>query len=87
VRRLYADVDDVFSEWRWTIREVMDGGRVYAIRADFEGVGRGSGLRTTLTDAGTAIWSSPSSLIARQDWYVEQGGWTKALAASGLTPA
>jgi len=86
VRRLYADVDEVFSEWKWTIREVMDGGRVYAIRADFDGVGRGSGLRTTLTDAGTVIWSSPSSLIARQDWFVEQGGWKKALAASGLTP-
>ena len=26
VRTLYADIDDVFSEWRWTIHSVTDGG-------------------------------------------------------------
>jgi ketosteroid isomerase-like protein len=52
VRALYKDVDDVFDEWSWTIRAVVDGGDRIAIRADFVGLGRSSGVQTTMDDAG-----------------------------------
>jgi hypothetical protein len=87
VRRLYADVDEVFENWRWIIRGMVDGGATLAIRADFVGVGRGSGVRTELTDSGTAMRLSSRGRISWQEWFVEQDGWEKTLAASGLKPA
>jgi ketosteroid isomerase-like protein len=84
IRALYADIDEVFDYWAWTARGVVDGGDRLAIRADFVGYGRGSGVRTTVKDAGTAFKLSPRSGIVWQEFFVEQDGWTKALDAGGL---
>jgi len=84
VRALYAEVDDVFEEWSWTIRSLVDGGDRLAIRADFFGVGRGSGVETTMKDAGTAFRLSPRGRATWQEWFVEQNGWHKTLEAAGL---
>ena len=84
VRTLYADLDDVFEEWRWTIRAVADGGDRIAIRADFVGIGRGSGVTTTIDDGGTAVKLSARGLAVWQEWFAEQDGWGKALKAVGL---
>ena len=50
----------------------------------FEGYGRSSGVKTALTGGGTAVKLSHRGLIAWQEWFVEQDGWTKALEAVGL---
>ena len=85
VRALYADVDDAFEEWSWTIRALVDGGDRLAIRADFLGVGRGSGVSTTLIDSGTTMKLSARGAVSRQEWFVEQNGWRKALEVAGLS--
>jgi hypothetical protein len=79
-----VDVDDAFEEWSWAIRSIVDGGYRLAIRADFLGVGRGSGAETTIQDAGTAFRFSARGLATWQEWFVEQNGWHKALEAAGL---
>ena len=84
VRAIYADVDDVFADWRWTIRAIADGGDRLAIRGDFTGYGRASGVETSVKDGGTALKLSPRGLITWQEWFVETGGWSKALEAVGL---
>ena len=85
VRALYADVDDVFDDWSWTVRAIADGGDRLAVRTDFVGHGRGSGVTTHITDGGTAVRLSERGLATWQGWFVEQGGWEKALAAVGLS--
>jgi hypothetical protein len=85
VRSLYADLDEAFDDWRWTIRAVADGGNRIAVRGDFVGYGRSSGVKTTLNDGGTAVRFSARGLIVWQEWFVEQNGWKKALAAVGLS--
>lgn len=56
-----------------------------AIRADFVGFGRGSGAKISVTDGGTAIKFSQGGPVAWQEWFAEQGGWTKALQAVGMS--
>jgi hypothetical protein len=85
VRALYADIDDAFSDWWWVARSIADGGDRIAIRADFTGYGRGSGVKTELSDGGTAMKFSPRGLIIWQEWFAEQGGWSKSLEAVGLS--
>jgi ketosteroid isomerase-like protein len=84
IRTLYADLDDAFEEWRWTIRGIADGGDRIAVRADFVGHGRGSGAKTTVNDGGTAVKLSARGLVVWQEWFAEQGGWDKALEAVEL---
>ena len=84
IRALYADIDSVFAEWRWDIREIVDAVNSIAIRADFAGVGRGSGAETSLRGGGTAIRFSGRGLVEWQAWYVEDGAWEKALNVAGL---
>lgn len=81
VRALYADIDSVFSDWRWDIAAIVDRGDALAVRADFIGYGQASGAETALKDAGTALRLSERGLVAWQGWYVEQGGWESARAA------
>ena len=85
IRALYADLDDAFEDWRWTIRAVVDGGDRVAVRADFVGHGRGSGAETAVLSGGTAVKLSDRGLGVWQEWFAEQDGWTKALAAVGLS--
>ena len=85
VRALYADIDEAFDDWGWTIRGVADGGDRVAVRGDFVGYGRGSGAETTILSGGTAVKLSDRGLIVWQEWFVEQDGWTKALEAVGLS--
>ncbi len=85
IRDLYADIDEVFDDWRWTIRGVVDGGDRLAIRSNFVGRGRGSGVQTIVTDGGMAFRLSPRGRVAWQKFIVEQNGWKKALEAAGLS--
>jgi SnoaL-like protein len=84
VRTLYADLDDAFGDWRWTISAVVDGGDRLAVRADFVGYGRGSGAKTTIKNGGTAVRLSSRGIAAWQEWFAEEQGWHKALEAVGL---
>jgi ketosteroid isomerase-like protein len=85
IRTLYGEIDEVFADWAWTIRALADGGDRIAVRADFVGHGRSSGVKTDLRDGGMAIKFSARNLIAWQEWFVEPGGWGKALQAVGLS--
>ena len=46
--------------------------------------GRGSGIQVALSDGGTAFKLSPRGKVAWQEWFVEDGGWKRALEAVGL---
>ena len=85
IRALYADLDEAFEDWRWTISAVVDGGDRIAVRADFVGHGRGSGAETAVVSGGTAVKLSDRGLATWQEWFAEQDGWTKALEAVGLS--
>jgi SnoaL-like domain len=85
IRALYADLDDAFHAWSWTARAVADGGDRIAVRGDFVGYGRGSGVETALTGGGTAMKYSARGLIVWQEWFVGQDGWMQALDAVGLS--
>ena len=84
IHTLYADLDEVFREWRWSVRAIADGGDRIAVRADFVGYGRSSGVETAVNDGGTAVMLSDRGRVAWQEWFAEQDGWTKALEAVGL---
>ena len=43
-RALYGEIDDAFDRWEWTIDRLVDGGDRVAVRGDFIGYGRGSGV-------------------------------------------
>jgi SnoaL-like protein len=85
IRALYADLDDAFNDWNWTIRAVVDGGDRVAVRGDFLGYGRGSGAETAVPSGGTAAKVSDRGLVIWQEWFVQQDGWKKALEAVGLS--
>jgi ketosteroid isomerase-like protein len=87
IRELYADIDDAYRDWAWTIRAVIDAGDRLALRTDFVGRGRSSGVETTLTDAATLVSYSPRGKALRQEWFVENGGWREALDAMGRANA
>jgi hypothetical protein len=84
IRALYAEMDEAFADWGWTPRSIADGGDRVAVRADFLAHGGSSGVRIDISDGGTAVWLSPRGLAARQDWFIEAGGWAKACEAAGL---
>jgi SnoaL-like protein len=83
IRELYADIDEAYGDWSNEIRSVVDAGDQLAVRTDFVGRGRSSGVETRLTDAATLISLSPRGKAARQEWFVENGGWREALEAVG----
>jgi ketosteroid isomerase-like protein len=83
LRALYGEIDDAFERWSWTIDRVVDAGDRIAVRGDFVGHGRGSGVKTELTSGGTLMELSARGKIARQEWFVEQNGWQRVLAAMG----
>lgn len=66
------------------MRGMVDGGDRVAVRADFVGHGRGSGVETALIGGGTAAKLSARGRVVWQEWFVDQDGWAKALAAVGL---
>lgn len=84
VRALYGEIDEAFERWSWTIDRLVDGGDRIAIRGDFVGYGRGSGVKTEVTAGGTAVELSPRGKIARQEWMVEQDAWQDVLEAARL---
>ena len=85
IRTLYADLDEAFADWGWTIRGVADGGDSLAVRADFVGYGRSSGAATTVNNGGTAVKLSARGAVVWQEWFAEQDGWNNALEAVGLS--
>ena len=82
---LYGEIDDAFDRWEWTIDRLVDGGDRVAVRGDFVGYGRGSGVKTELASGGTVMEISSRGKIARQEWFVEQNGWQRTLKAGGLS--
>jgi hypothetical protein len=85
IRELYADLDGAWSDWSYAIRAVVDCTDRVAVRADFLGRGRSSGAETTLDDVGMVVELSTRGKVARQEWFVESGGWREALEAVGLS--
>jgi ketosteroid isomerase-like protein len=85
VRALYADIDEAWSDWRWTVDGVADGGNRFAVKGDFVSYGRGSGAETALKGGATVIELSRRGRVARQNWFVAEGGAAKALDALGLS--
>jgi ketosteroid isomerase-like protein len=85
VRRLYGEIDSAFESWSWTIDRLVDGGDRVAVRGDFVGYGRGSGVKTEVTSGGTAMELSSRGKITRQEWMVEQDAWQQVLEAAGLS--
>jgi hypothetical protein len=81
LRELFADIDDAYGEWGYTIRSVVDAVDRMAVRTDFVGRGRSSGVETALTDAATLVTLSPRGRVARQEWFVESVGWREAIEA------
>ena len=45
----------------------------------------GSGVKIELRSGGTVMELSSRGKIARQEWFVEQNGWQRALEAVGLS--
>lgn len=84
MREMFAELDDVFSEWGWDVREVIDLGDQMAARIDFKTCGRNSGVETTVKDAGAAYRLSRRGRVIRQDFYMEEDGWQRARDAVGL---
>jgi hypothetical protein len=85
IRALYREIDDAFERWSWTIDRLVDCGDRIAVKGDFVGYGRGSGVKTELTSGGTLMAISSRGKIARQEWFVEQNGWQRVLEAAGLS--
>ena len=50
----------------------------------FSGVGAAAEAEVTLKDVGTLVGFSNRGKVARQDWFVDSGGWHQALEAAGL---
>jgi ketosteroid isomerase-like protein len=84
VREYAAEFDDVFSEWSWTLRGVVDGGECLAIHYDLLGRGRRSGAETRVTSAGIAARMSDRGKIAWQHFFIQTDGWQEAIEAVGL---
>jgi ketosteroid isomerase-like protein len=84
VRALYGEIDSAFERWSWTIDRLVDGGDRVAVRGNFVGYGRGSGVKTEVTSGGTAMELSSRGKITRQEWMVEQDAWQQVLEAARL---
>ena len=83
IRTLFADLDEALVDWRWTPREVVDGGDRVAIRLDFLGYGRASGVEIAVSDGGTAARLSAQGKVVWQEWFVDQGGSSRPSKPSG----
>ena len=84
VRALYGEIDSAFERWSWTLDRLVDADGRVAVKGDFVGYGRGSGVKTEVPSGGTVMELSSRGKIARQEWFVEQNGWQRALEAAGL---
>ena len=85
VREYAAEFDEVFREWGWTLRSVVDGGERLAIKYDLLGRGRKSAAETRVNGAGVAARMSKGGKIAWQHFFIQTDGWQKALEAVGLS--
>lgn len=85
IRDYVAEFNEVFGEWSWTLRAVVDGGERMATHFDLVGRGRASGAETRVTGAGIAVRLSARGKIVWQHFFVETDGWQKALEAAGLS--
>ena len=43
IREMFAELDDVFSEWGWEVLELVDRGERMAVKINFSTCGRGPG--------------------------------------------
>ncbi len=85
VRALYGEIDSAFEHWSWTIDRLVDADDRVAVRGDFVAYGRGSGVKIELRSGRTVMELSSRGKIARQEWFVEQNGWQRALEAVGAS--
>jgi hypothetical protein len=84
IRALFADMDEAWGDWGVTVRALVDLGDRFAVRCDFVGRGRGSGLEISVPNAGTALRLSKRGKVAWQTWFAEADGWQRTLEAVGL---
>ena len=91
IRALYADLDEAFNEWSWTIRHVVDGGDCIAserTRRVWTGQRRGdhSGERR---DSGEAVASRPGDLarIVRRAEWLDEGPRSRGAVGVGMDRA
>ncbi len=85
IREMFAELDGVFSEWGWSVDAVVDGGDRLAVRLNLDTRGRASGATTAIRNAGSAYFLSSRGRVAKQNFYMEAGGWGMALEATGLS--
>ena len=85
VRALYGEIDSAFEHWSWTIDRLVDADDRVAVRGRLRRLRRGSGVKIELRSGGTVMELSSRGKIARQEWFVEQNGWQRALEAVGLS--
>jgi ketosteroid isomerase-like protein len=85
IRDYIEEFNDVFSEWSWTLRALVDAGDRLAIQFDLVGRGRTSGAETRVIGAGIAVHRSTRGKIDWQHFFVKSDGWSDALEAAGLS--
>ena len=81
-RRFYADFVESFTDVKYRVKRVLDGGDRIVFEFDVHGRGKVSEAGGVLR-VDTAVWLSPRGKIERQD-LVWQGSWDDALEAAGL---
>jgi ketosteroid isomerase-like protein len=79
IREMFMELDAVFVAWGWTIHDVIDRGDRFALRMDLVTRGRSSDVETTVEDAGAAYRLTRQGKVVQQHFFVERGGWHRAL--------
>ena len=81
-RQFYADFVESFTDLRYVVKRVLDGGNRLVFEFDFHAKGKASGAEVVLR-VPTAVRLSPRGKIERQDLFW-QGTWEDAMEAAGL---
>jgi hypothetical protein len=81
-RQFYADFVESFTDVRYEVKRVLDGGDRLVFEFDVHGRGRVSGAEVVLR-VDTAVRLSPRGKIERQDLFWQRT-WEDALEAAGL---
>jgi ketosteroid isomerase-like protein len=80
IRRFYADVRDIWEQYRWTPEELLDAPPQVVALVRAQGRGRGSGLEVDRRIA--LVWTLGSGRATAVRLYVDPA---KALEAAGLS--
>ena len=83
LRRMFAEADDVWEEFRVEPLEFVDAGDRVVVVVSVVGKGKGSGAQARQHSA--QIWVLRNGLILRQPWKVGYVDRREALKAAGLS--